>query len=628
MDPKILKYYNRELQHIREMAAEFGREHSKIAGRLGMDGIEVADPYVERLLEGFAYLSARVQLKIDAEFPAFTQALLQLVYPHYLAPTPSMAVVQFRPDTNEPGLAAGYPIPRGTTLRSIIGKDDRTACDYRTAHALQLWSLEIKEAKYYGSPAGLASIGVAHGARAGLRLTLGLTGGAPLETLQLDELPIFLSGAEADPLPGTIYETLFANSIGFLGRSKQVRERAVLRARDCIRRCGFDDDQALIPYQRRAFQGYRLLQEYFAFPQRYLFVNLANLRSALRGLPNGDFEIIVLFNRALPALEGAVSVDNFKLFCTPAINLSERRADRIHLDGRQSEYHVIADRTRPLDFEIFEVLQADGFGDGTEPEVTFAPFYASNEANWHGRQKAFFTTRREQRLLSSRERAQGARSSYIGSELFISLVDASQAPYDSNLRQLGLQVICTNRDLPLHIPIGRAAGKIQSDFTTDLGAPLHGIRCVAGPTRPRPSNARGEYSWRLLSHLSLNYLSLLESSPREGAAALRELLLLYCDENDLATQRQIEGVRDIMVKPATGRLPATDHVAFVRGLELHLSCDDVAFSGQGVMVLGAVLDEFLRRYVSLNSFTRLVLSTQERGEIMRWPARLGQRHIL
>lgn len=626
MDPKMLGYYNRELQHIREMAAEFSREHRKIAGRLGMDGTEVADPYVERLLEGFAYLSARVQLKIDAEFPTFTQSLLQMVYPHYLAPTPSMAVVQFRPDPGEPGLATGYRIPRGTVLRSQIGRDDRTACEYRTAHELELWPLQIKDVKYYGSAAALAAIGVGHGARAGLRLTFALTAGVQLEQLQLEQLPIFLSGPEADPLLGALYEALFANGIGFLVRSTKVRDRAVLRARDCIQRCGFDDEQSLLPYPRRSFHGYRLLHEYFAFPQRFLFVKLTDLRAALRALPSGDFEIVVLFNRAMPVLEGALGLESFKLFCTPVINLINKRADRIHLDGRRPEYHVIADRTRPLDFEIFDVLRAEGFGDGAEAETTFEPFYASSEANWHGRQKAFFTLRREPRLMSGRERSVGGRSSYVGSETFISLVDANQAPYASNLRQLGLQVMCTNRDLPLHMPIGK--GSAQSDFNIDLGAPLEGIRCVAGPTRPRPSSAHGEFAWRLLSHLSLNYVSLLESSERDGAAALRELLLLYCDENDLSTQRQIEGVRTIVAKPVTGRLPSVDQVAFVRGLEMHLTCDDASFAGQGVMVLGAVLDEFLRRYVSLNSFTRLVLSTQERGEIMRWPARLGQRHIL
>src|SRR5262245_31164084 len=174
MDPRLLRYYNRELQHIREMGAEFAKEYPKIAARVGLEGIECADPYVERLLEGFAYLGARVQLKVDAEFPTFTQHLLQVVYPHYLAPTPSMAIVQFQPDLKEAGLAQGYTIPRHTALRSVVGKDDRTPCDYRTAHATQLWPLEITEAKYFGSVAGLAAIGVpvVEGVRAGLRLTL------------------------------------------------------------------------------------------------------------------------------------------------------------------------------------------------------------------------------------------------------------------------------------------------------------------------------------------------------------------------------------------------------------------------------------------------------------------------
>src|ERR1044072_2655399 len=179
MDPKILRYYNRELQHVREMGAEFAREYPKIAGRLGLEGFECADPYVERLLEGFAYLAARVQLKVDADFPTFTQHLLQMVYPHYLAPTPSMAIAQFQPDLNEAGLAQGYVIPRGTALRSIVGKDDRTACDYRTAHETKLWPLQVKEAKYYSSTAGLASIGVSagEGVRAGLRIALHATAG-------------------------------------------------------------------------------------------------------------------------------------------------------------------------------------------------------------------------------------------------------------------------------------------------------------------------------------------------------------------------------------------------------------------------------------------------------------------
>ncbi|HEY4366090.1 MAG TPA: type VI secretion system baseplate subunit TssF [Steroidobacteraceae bacterium] len=624
MDPRILRYYNRELQHVREMGAEFAREYPKIAGRLGLEGFECADPYVERLLEGFAYLAARVQLKVDADFPTFTQHLLQMIYPHYLAPTPSMAIAQFQPDLNEAGLAQGYTIPRGTAMRSIVGKDDRTACDYRTAHETQLWPLQIKEAKYYSSTAGLASIGIGapEGVRAGLRLTLHATAGVPLAGLALDDLTLHLSGA--DELPGTLYETIFAANAGFVVRAAGARGPVYSRDRSRVERCGFEDSQSLIPYGRRSFEGYRLLQEYFAFPERFLFFTLRELRGVLNSLPGSDFEIVLLLNRAVPWLEGAVSADNFKLFCTPVINLMEKRADRVHLDGVEHEYQVIADRTRPMDFEIYDVVRAEGFGSGTEPEASFEPFYASTEATWHGRQKAFFTLRREMRMLSAKQRQQGPRSSYVGSEVFVSLVDADQAPYSSNLRQLGLQVVCTNRDLPLHMPIGKG----PTDFTVDIGAPLTAIRCVAGPTKPRESNVQGEYAWRLLSHLSLNYLSLLESSTGEGATALRELLLLYSDANDVASQRQIDGVREIAARPTTGRLPTNGQVSYVRGLDIQLTCEDAAFQGQGPFVLGAVLEEFFRRHVSLNSFTRLTLKTLNRGEVMRWPSRLGQRQIL
>ncbi len=623
MHPKILKYYNRELQHVREMGAEFAQEYPKIAARLGMQGIECADPYVERLIESFAFLSARVQLKLDAEYPVFTQNLLQLLYPHYLAPTPSMAILQFEPNLAEAALASGYTIPRNTSLRSMLGRDDRTPCDYRTAHDLTFWPLQLTSAKYYSSQSALAMLGIGEAeARAGIRLSFQCTAGVGNKDLHLDRLPIFIAGA--DGLPGALYETLFASALGFTVLDSSVRGIQSRRGKESIERCGFSPEEALIPYGGRSFQGYRLLQEYFAFPQRFLSVALSSLRGAVNVVPGSKFDIVILLNRVTPWLEAAVSADNFRLFCTPAINLIAKRADRIYLEGTQPEYQVIADRTQPLDFEIYDVTRAEGFGAASEPEVTFEPFYSSREVTWHGRHKAFFSIRREPRLLSSKQRARGPRSSYVGSEVFISLVDADHAPYPSRLQQLGVEVLCTNRDLPLHMPIGKGA----TDFTCDIGAPLLSVRCVAGPTKPRASDVHGEFAWRLLSHLSLNYLSLLETSPSEGATALRELLTLYSDANDQAIQRQIDGVRNIVTKPITGRLPSAGPVSYVRGLELQVTCDESGFEGLGSMVFGAVLDEFFRQYVSLNSFTRLTLRTLNRGEVMRWPARLGQRQIL
>ena len=302
MDPRLLRYYNRELQHVREMGGEFAREYPKIAGRLGLEGFECADPYVERLLEGFAFLAARVQLKLDAQYPVFTQHLLEMVYPHYLAPVPSMAVVQMQPDLKESGLVAGHAVERHTALRGLTGKDDRTACEYRTAHEVTLWPLELTEAKYFETPAAIAAAGVSlppgKPVRSGLRLKFRVVAGAQANMLALDKLPVFIAGA--DELPKRLYEQLLGNAVSFLVRG-QGAGGMVSQSFDatCIHRKGFADDEALIPYSGRSFSGYRLLQEYFACPERFLFAEFTGLKSALSRMTATEFEIVVLFDRSV-----------------------------------------------------------------------------------------------------------------------------------------------------------------------------------------------------------------------------------------------------------------------------------------------------------------------------------------
>lgn len=367
MDPRLLPYYTRELQHVRDMGAEFAREYPKIAGRLGLDAFECADPYVERLLEGFAFLAARVQLKLDAQYPVFTQHLLEMVYPHYLAPLPSMAVVQLQPDLKDSGLAAGVVVPRQSALRSLVGPGERTACQFRTAHAVTLWPLQLAEAKYLESPAALAAAGIALPAgrvvRAGVRLRFELVGGAQTHGLALDRLPLFLAGA--DGLPKRLYEQLHADTTAVVVRGSNASGGMLemTLGADTVQMRGFADDDALIPYDGRSFSGYRLLQEYFACPERFLFAELTGLRAPLRRLHGSSFEVVVLLQRSLPSLAAAVGAEHFKLFCTPAINLFPRRADRIHLHAGLHEYHVLADRTRPMDFEIHHLGEVEGFGD-------------------------------------------------------------------------------------------------------------------------------------------------------------------------------------------------------------------------------------------------------------------------
>jgi type VI secretion system protein ImpG len=630
MNPRFLRYYSQELQHLREVGGEFAKDYPKIAGRLGLDGFECADPYVERLLEGFSFMAARVQLKIDAEFPRFTQHLSELVYPHFLAPTPSMAVVQLQPDLTNPALQKGFVVERGSAMRSVLGKGDNTACEYRSAHALTLWPIEIVEAKFFthgGNQAGL-NLQLPATVKAGVRLRLRSTGVA-FKDLPLDRLSLHLRGA--DDIPVRIYEKLLGGVEGVLVTPVTPVTQAgrpaawhCLLPKTALRPLGLDETEALLPSGKRSFQGYRLLQEYFAFPQRFQFVELDGLQAGLRQCADKEIEITILLNRSDAGLEKTLDSSHFALHCTPVVNLFQRRADRINITGEQFEYHVLVDRTRPMDYEVFQVESVTGYGSGVEAERSFEPFYTARDIKAPHQEKAFYQIRREQRVVSQRQRRDGPRSSYIGSEAFIAIVDAAEAPYSSALRQLGLSVWCTNRDLPLSMPIG--IGK--TDFILDAGAPVAALRCVAGPSVPQPSFAEGSVAWRLLNQLSLNYLSLLDTDPQQGAVALREMLALYCHPADLNAQRQVEGVRSISSKPIVRRMPTPGPITFGRGIEITVTFDDAAFEGTGAFLLGAVLAEFFAQYVSINSFTETVVRTLARGDIMRWPAKGGVCAIL
>ncbi|NOT11209.1 MAG: type VI secretion system baseplate subunit TssF [Methylococcaceae bacterium] len=624
MDPRLLKYYNHELQHIREMGGEFAREFPKIAGRLGLDSFECADPYVERLLEGFAFMAARVQLKVDAEFPRFTQHLLEIVYPHYLAPTPSMTVVQFQPDLTEGALNAGYLIPRHSSLRSQIGKDEHTACEYRTAHDLTLWPIELSEAQYLSGAGAVANTGAPSlpGLKAGIRLRLKATAGLKFNQLALNNLPIYLRGI--GELPMQIYEQLLANTMAVVVQStaRPVPWQCVIK-NQAIAPVGFHENESLLSYVPKAFQGYRLLQEYFAFPERFMFVELTQLQNALKHCPDDELDIIILLNRSNPQLINAVDASRFSLFCTPAINLFPKRADRIHLNNQTSEYHIVPDRSRPLDYEVYQVTEVIGLGSTIDDKQSFLPFYESSAANDHRQNRAYYSLIRSPRLTSSKQRRQGPRSSYFGNEIFLSLVDANEAPYRSELKQMDIMALCTNRDLPLQLPIG--IGK--TDFSMDTGAPVKSIRCLSGPTKPRPSCAYKETAWKLISHLSLNYMSLI-SNETEGAAVFRSLLALYGENTDAGFRKQIEGILSIDAQPIVRRINTTGPIVFGRGLEVTLVAEESAFEGSGVFLLGAVLEQFFAQYVSLNSFTETVLKTSDRGEVMRWPAKIGQRHMI
>ncbi|HSU54892.1 MAG TPA: type VI secretion system baseplate subunit TssF [Candidatus Dormibacteraeota bacterium] len=635
MDERLLDLYNAELRHLRETAAEFGRDFPKIAGRLALDldaKNECQDPYVERLLEGFAFLAARVHLKLDAEYPRFTQGLHETVYPDYLCPVPSMAIVKVEPEENDGALAPGFVIKRGTLMRSQLSKGERTACTFSTAMDVRLLPLSIAEARYFIRDLAELNLPRELGARAAFRIRLRKTISEPFKQVIADPLILHLRGA--DELPGQIYEQIFGHKLKLAVYSPASKKVCGVFDASSIRRVGFAPEHALLPAVAHGFEGYRLLREYFAFPARYLFLELAGFQEAFAQATGDEVDLIIALDEPDTRLEGRVDKTCFDLFCTPAINLFEKTLDRILLSNRFSEFHIVADRNRPLDFEIYQVSSVTGYGETPDQERQFQPFYQARDTDLDS--SAFYTLHRVPRLFSDRERLTNRRSSYAGTDVFISIVDGDMAPCRTDLRQLGIRALCTNR----HLPIQMAKGVGRTDFTTDLSGPISCIRVIHGPTLPRPSLvlagqnldnpqvASGRFAWRLISHLSLNYLSLLDSSPDVGAQGMRDILKLYADPNDRHVLKQIDGLRHVNYKPIVRRVEMPGPITFARGLEITLAFDEAAFEGQGVFVLGSVLEQFFAKYVSLNSFTETVVTTQQRKEIMRWPAQMGRRQIL
>jgi type VI secretion system protein ImpG len=624
MDPRLMQFYEAELAYMRDMGAEFAAEFPKVAGRLDLANTEVADPFVERLLEGFAFLTARIQLKMAAEFPTFTQSLLQMVYPHYAGPTPSMAIVEVTPTDALRSAMAGVALPAGTELRSLLGTEDQTNCVFRTAHALHLLPVELAEAEYIGAGAAVAALGLPDtaNAKAAIRLRLRSMGGAPFTKIALERLTFYLGGPELARM--RLYEQLSAQILSIVVRptDRPIPWQEKLRA-DALEPTGFEPEEALLPTGAQTFDGYRLLQEYYTLPERFLFFTLTGLDRAAIRCAGTELEIIILLDRSEPALM-ALGPDHLRLNCTPAINLFAKRSDRVNLEASKAEHLVVPDRMRPLDYEVFAITGMEGFPADGGPTQPFFPFYAATDLSRNPGHRSYYMLRREPHMLSSRARQRGPRSSYLGHDVFVSLVDADHAPIAEGLRQLGLDLLCTNRDLPMSMPVG----KQHTDFTIVVNAPVASIRCLVGPTMPRPSRGDGDMAWRFISHLGLNYLSLTDTDQVQGAAALRELLRLYVPPNNTRAQRQLDGLLSVKSEPIVRRIPGAGPVCAGRGLQVQLAIDDTPFGGSGGIVLAAVLDRFFAKYVSINAFTETVMTSPDRGHVMRWPVRLGRRPVL
>ena len=623
MDSRLLRAYNDELTYLRETAREFAEEHESVAGRLGLKTPTDPDPYVERLLEGVAFLGARVSLKLQDQFPDFTQHLLHAIQPHYLSPMPSICVAGFEPVEGEQALEKGVTLPRLTELNATASDQGSAQVTFRTGHAVTLWALKIVEAEYLPTRASVAAFAGAANVRAeaGLRIRFAGTGGTPLSKLgAMSSLPIYLAGSES--LPGELYRQMLGETLAVVGRGSgsaagEGRGWTVLPKPEAV---GFEDDCALLPPEQRSFRGYRLLSEYFACPERFLFVDLPGLGRAFAGCTDAC-DVVLLFSRASPVLTGVVAASNLKLYASPAINLFEKQLSRTPFTLTQTEHQLIPDRTRPLDFEVFRVLNVTAFGRSNSDPRPVAPLYAFGALLYDWSEALFYTPRLRLRRLSTREQRMRRRTDYIGTETWISLTTGGDPERLERIYELGVRALVTNRELPELLSFKGATDFLVSD------APVRSVRALRAPTKPRPPMGLNDAAWRVIGHLTPNYATLAPTDT-DDPSLLRDHLALYGRMDDASLRRQVDGVLALHAEQVTRRVRGQDRLAFARGLKLQVRLDDAAFENARMFLFSAVLERFLAEFATLNSFTESVFDSPQEGVFARWPPRTGRKASL
>jgi type VI secretion system protein ImpG len=626
MDPKLLDYYNQELTFMREMASDFSHAHPKVARRLGMHGIEVADPYVERLIEAFCLLSARVQIKLDAEFPRFTERLLEVIYPNYVSPTPSMAVVAMQPAFNEGDFSRGFVLPKNSPLKSRLPMGEETAVEFRTGQSVTLWPIEIVDARLSGPPPDAPNLSrylPPHiQVKGALRLRLKINGKLNFSDLQgLDQLPIYLPGEER--IASHLFELIHTAAVAsIIAIPEKVAQTMQVVAKDAISHVGLDPDENLLPLAWNSFLGNNLLHEYFACPGRFLFFSLNHLTQGLSHINGQEVEIIVLLNKAPEGLVSHVDAKQFALFCTPVINLFPKRTDRLEIRPGQTEFHLVPDRSRPLDYEVYAVKGLSGQKAQDTDSLEFRALYQTlnNDEGNYGR---YFSVRREKRLSSNSARKYATRTPYIGTEVFVSLVDQNEAPYPDDIRYLSVEALVTNRDLPMLVPRNG-----QDDLDVPDAVPVRACGLIRPPSTPRPPLAEADIAWHLIRQLNLNYVPLSDLDERHGGQALRDLLRLFVGKDDTVQLQQIAGLIGSSTQPVTRRLLGTGPLVYGRGISVKLTVDEANFSGVSPYLLGLILERYVARHVSLNVFTETELHAMQRGLVARWPVRAGKRNIV
>jgi type VI secretion system protein ImpG len=624
MDRVFLEYYEEELTHIRALASEFADMHPAVARNLSLDTVPCPDPYVERLLDGVAFLAARTRLKVDAERARFSRSVLDVLYPDLVSPTPATAVVTLKPGQQVQTMLTGHVVPRGTRLVSGLHPGLSTRCTYTTAQDVTLWPIAITSVGYVQDRSALAAAGITPvngtGGEAALRLTFARTGKGKLNELALDRLDLYFSERTKAPL---IFDTLFGGCTGIAARPEGRDHRPLpLPALEMI---GIRDDEALMPRTRPTFEGYRLLREYFVMPERFHFARIAGLQKVVRQCEAG-LEVIFLLRRPVPDLADLTPAD-FELFATPIINLFERECNVIELDRRRTRQVLHADRTRPRDFEIYRPIRVeDADIEGTDAEIPALFSLGQNRGSgW------VYSIERRPRRATEDERRQGqTRTSYAGDDVFLAISRPVGVEPGRPLKRIDIAALCTNRDLPILDD--------TPTLTLESGDPVETVKLLGSLRPPRaaipatlPAGAAGEsraddLAWRLVAQLSLNFLSLAEEG--RGAEPLHALLDLYADRGDPGLARHVRSITRVETRPVVERLPIAGPICFGRGTEVMLHVDQSVLAGQSTLLLSALLSQLFARHAAINAFVRTRTRLTRKQEDVPWPMTPGSRCLI
>ncbi|SPH18697.1 hypothetical protein DEA8626_02239 [Defluviimonas aquaemixtae] len=626
MDRSFLAYYETELAHIRELAVEFAALHPEVARNLSLDSVPCPDPYVERLLEGVAYLAARTRLKVDAESSRYVRNLLDALYPDLVGPAPAVSTVILHPGPQVQTMLDGHVVRRGTRMVSAFREGLATRATYTTAQDVTLWPIALDTVEYLQDRGALNAAGlpddVAAGAEAGLRIVLNSDGSAALSELSLDRLDLgFATSARA----GAIFDAVFGQALRVAAR--RAEPGAALHAAETPRMVGIGDGESLLPRLRPAFEGYRLMREYFLMPERFHYLRLDGLGRAVRDCGAEKLEILVLLSRPAPEISG-VSTKDFRLFATPLVNLFEKECNVVELDGRRDAHVVHADRTRPRDFEIYRLIRVED-ADSEGPDAALSPLYATDQISGGG--LVYTTERRTRRAGEDEVRRGQTRTSYTGDDLFISVARPAGAPQAQPVRRLDIRALCTNRDLPILDDMPR--------LTLETGDPVGRVELLGALKRPRPAlvaslpelgkdgeSRLDDLTWRLVGQLSLNHLSLAEEN--RGAEPLRAMLDLYAGRGDPEVSRHVRSLSRVTSRQVIERLPIAGPLCFGRGVEITLHVDETTLSGASALLLSALLNQLFARHAGVNSFVRTRTRLSQKQEEVAWPIRPGIRAMI